>query len=199
MGDHANIYLCITSNTNVFALLCFMEETSPLGHRSSSWNKWKKPKYSSIFLLSPSCVMLFTRIDPSPVALLRVASFFDCMIKHGSVSERAESRFLHVFTVLSEVRAMSAGGGAEVEGSPSRSGLEICVTAGITETADQSCVLPERRRAVWPRLLIMETHIIKDDNMLIKIVNGHMFLLDALKNICTYTPQNATCRCKSAF
>lgn len=37
--------------------------------------------------------------------------------------------------VLGEVGPMSAAGAAEVEGSPSRSGLKICVTAGITETA----------------------------------------------------------------
>lgn len=134
----------------------------PLGHRNRSRNKWKKPKYSSILLLSPSCVMLFTRIDPSLVALLRVASFFDCMIKHGGVSERAESRFLHVFTVSGEAGAMSAGGGAEVEGSPSRSGLQICVTAGITETLyvtwkTQSCVAqtadhgntPNKKKQRW--------------------------------------------------
>lgn len=82
-----------------------------MGHRDRSQNKWKKPKDSLILLLSPSCVVLFARIDPSPVALLRVASLFDCMIKHGGVSERAERRFLHVFTVLGEVGATSAGGG----------------------------------------------------------------------------------------
>lgn len=50
---------------------------------------------------------------------------------------------MHVFTVLCEVRARGAGGGAEVEGSPSRSRLKICVTAGITETA------AGKTRAVW--------------------------------------------------
>lgn len=94
--------------------------------------------------------MLFSQIDPSPVALLRVASFFACVIKRSGVSERAQHRFLHVFTVPRKVRATSAGGGAEVEGSTFRSGLEICVTAGITETAAQKtkavCYLRDAER-----------------------------------------------------
>lgn len=44
---------------------------------------------------------------------------------------------------------------------------------------NQSCVLPERRGAMWSRLLIVETHKKEkknvDDNMVMKIVNGHVF------------------------
>lgn len=36
------------------------------------------------------------------------------------------------------------------------------------------------------------------DNMVIKIVNGHMFSVDMLKNTYTYTLKPATCRFKSA-
>lgn len=55
---------------------------------------------------------------------------------------------------------------------------------------NQSCVLPERRGAVWSRLLIVEKHEKEknvDDNMVVKLVNGHMFLADTLKNPCTHT------------
>lgn len=100
----------------------------------------------------------FPRIDPSPVALLLVAAlFFACMIRHGSVSE--QSRFLHVFTVLCKVRR------GEPEGCRG-GGLTILVKAGnLCDSWDyrddgrenQSCVLPERRQAMWSRLLIMES------------------------------------------
>lgn len=90
-----------------------------------------------------------------------------------------------------------------MEGSPSWSRLKICVTAGITETA------AERTRAVcylkdaelWSRLLTVETHKEKkniDDNMVIKIANAHMFLVDTLKNTCTYTLKHVTCQRTSA-
>lgn len=72
-----------------------------------------------------------------------------------------------------------------MEGSPSWSRLKICLTAGIIETAaanTMSCVLPERRRAMWSGLLIVGTPKGKKiyGNMIIKIVNGHMFSVGTL-------------------
>lgn len=75
------------------------------------------------------------------------------------MSEQQVSRFLHVFTVRGIAWGEGSQRGAEVEGSSSRSGLKICVTARITETATEktSAVLPERRSAMWSGLLIVET------------------------------------------
>lgn len=68
---------------------------------------------------------------------------------------------MHVFTVLCEAGGKGGARGlAEEEGSASGSGLKICVTGRITEMAAEKtrALLPERRRAVLSRLLIVETH-----------------------------------------
>lgn len=83
------------------------------------------------------------------------------MIRHGSVSEQRVGFCMFSRSSARLGRREGCWRAAEVEGSPSRSRLKICVTAGITETAAEknpSCVLPERRRAMWSGPLMVDTH-----------------------------------------
>ena len=132
----------MTFNTNVLHGRSISLWGTEMAARISGGKKAKH--YSSIFLLPPSCAMLFTWIDPNPAVLSQVAtSFFACIISHVSVRKWDGSRLLHVFTVFHVVGGKGSQRGAELEGSESRSGLKICVTARIRESKPELCYLKE--------------------------------------------------------